>query len=566
MLAIKVLNLSKCFNIYKSPLDRLKETFSFNRKQYHEKFWALKDISFSIKKGTSVGIIGQNGSGKSTLLKILAGLMLPSGGHVNIQGKVSSLIELGMGFHREFSGRANVYLNSALLGMQKEEIYAKFSEIVEFSGIGEFIDRPVKTYSTGMYLRLAFSVAISVDPEILLIDEVLAVGDALFSQKCIKKLKEFQEKGATILFVSHDLGIIKNLCEEAILIDRGNLIGRGHPEDITNYYMALIQKRYAEEIEENAFTHKIDTQEGRIKHRYGNFDAIITKIQLLDKTGEEIAGMLSGDTCTIRVISVYFEDVENAVIGILIKDRFGNDVYGTNTGLLHQDIGPIVKGEVLEVDFTLPVNIGPGDYSITAAIHRDPYGLGGHFDWIDKAIPLRVVSAEQNFIGISKLSPVLSIRRKREDNDTDLYRTMETLFPDAVNHIEMKSEFQPYLPRGWYAIENWPEGKVRWTEKESVFILRTSGSKIKFEVCSLNPDLEKEPLTGKIFCNGEMIGDFKIERYGWCIFEQEVGEKYKRKINRWKLILNRTWCPDLFYNNGDRRDLGICVRRIWCED
>lgn len=566
MLAIKVLNLSKCFNIYQSPFDRLKETFFFNRKQYHEKFWALKDISFSIEKGASVGIIGQNGSGKSTLLKILAGLMLPSGGHVKLHGKVSSLIELGMGFHREFSGRANVYLNSALLGMPREEIDAKFNEIVEFSGIGEFIDRPVKTYSTGMYLRLAFSVAISVDPEILLIDEVLAVGDALFSQKCIKKLKEFQEKGATILFVSHDLGVIKNLCEEAILMDRGNLIGRGYPEDITNYYMAMIQKRYAEEIDENAFTHKMNIQEGRIKHRYGNFNALITKIQLLDKSGEEIGGILSGDICTIRVTSVYFEDVENAVIGILIKDRFGNEIYGTNTGLLHQDIGPIIKGEVIEVDFTLPMNIGPGEYSITAATHPDSYGLGGHFDWVDNAIPLKVISAEQNFIGVSKLSPVLSIRRKKEDKDTDLYHTMKTLFPQAMNHIEMKSEFQPYLLKGWYEIEKWPEGEVRWTEKEFVFVLKTSGSRIKFEVCSLNPDLEKKALTGRIFCNGEIIGDLKIEGYGWNILEQEIEEKYRGKINRWKLILNRTWCPDQFYHNGDRRELGICVRRIWCEN
>ena len=566
MLAIDVHHLSKCFYIYKKPLDRFKEVLTFNQKRYHKEFWALKDISFSIEKGTSVGIIGQNGSGKSTLLKIVAGLMLPSTGEVRIQGKVSSLIELGMGFHREFSGRANVYLNSALLGMQKEEIDAKFNEIVEFSGIGEFIDRPVKTYSTGMYLRLAFSVAISVNPEILLIDEVLSVGDALFSQKCLKNLKEFQDKGTTILFVSHDLGVIKNLCKEAILMDKGRILDRGHPEDIANYYMALVQKRYAEETKENIFINRMKDQEGRIRQRYGNFDAMIIKIQLLNGKEEEVGGVLSGETCTIKVTSVFFEDVKNAVIGILIRDRLGNEIYGTNTGLLHQDIGPIKKGEVVEVDFTLAMNIGPGDYSITAATHPDAFGLGGHFDWIDKAIPLKVESTKQTFIGVSKLLPVLSVRRNSEESNRNLSQTLEILFPQAMNHIEMKSEFNPYLTRGWHEIESWPEGEVRWTGKESIFILRTSGSKIKLEVCSLKPNLEEEPLSGRIFCNGEKIGEFRIEGYGWKIIEQEVWERFKGRINRWKLIVNQTWCPNLFYNNGDQRDLGICVKRIWCED
>jgi lipopolysaccharide transport system ATP-binding protein len=565
MPAIEVLNLSKCFPIYTKPFDRIREALSFSQRQLHKKFWALKDVSFSIPKGVSVGVIGQNGSGKSTLLKILAGLMLPSAGEVRIHGKVSSLIELGMGFHPEFSGRSNVYLNSAFLGLQKEEIDAKFNEVVEFSGMKEFIDRPVKTYSTGMYLRLAFSVAISVNPEIFLIDEILAVGDALFSQKCIKKLKEFQERETTILFVSHNLGSVKSLCDEAMLMDQGTIIDRGHPEDVSNYYLAIIQKRYAEEMKESTFIQRMEDREGRTKQRYGNFDAMITTIQVLNSSEEEIGGVLPGETCIIRVTSVFFEDVENGVIGILIKDKLGNEIYGTNTGLLHRDTGPIKKGEAIEVDFTLAMNIGPGDYSITAAVHPDAFGLGGHFDWIDKAVPLKVMSSEQTFIGVSKLSPDLSIRRVSNKNNR-VYRSIETLFPHALSHIEMKSEFQQYLIKGWHEIEKWPEGEVRWTEKESVFILRTSGSKIKYEVCSLKPDLEKEAVRGRIFCNGEKIGDFSLEGYGWKIIEHEIGEKFKGRTNRWKLILNQTWRPNRFYNNGDQRDLGICVKRIWCED
>ena len=282
MMAIEVNHLSKSFDIYPKPIDRIKEVIAFKKKTFYQRFWALKNISFSIQKGTTIGVLGQNGSGKSTLLKILAGLMLPSEGEVKMTGKSSSLIELGMGFHPEFSGRSNVYLNSALLGISKEEIDAKFDQIVEFSGIGEFIDRPVKIYSSGMYLRLAFSVAISINPEILLIDEVLSVGDALFSQKCIRKLREFQERGATVLFVSHDMGAIKNLCNEAILLDKGHLVERGDPGDISDYYMALIQKRYAEETKQFSFIQRIEDGEQRKRQRYGNFDAMLVDIRLLN--------------------------------------------------------------------------------------------------------------------------------------------------------------------------------------------------------------------------------------------------------------------------------------------
>jgi len=568
MMAIEVNHLSKNFDIYKKPIDRIKELIAFKKKTFYQRFWALKDISFSIAKGTTIGVIGQNGSGKSTLLKILAGLMLPSEGEVRMNGKTSSLIELGMGFHPEFSGRSNVYLNSALLGIPKEEIDAKFDQIVEFSGIGEFIDRPVKIYSSGMYLRLAFSVAISINPEILLIDEVLAVGDALFSQKCIKKLREFQEHGATVLFVSHDMGAIKNLCDEAILLDKGLLVERGDPGDISDYYMALIQKRYAEETKQFSFIQRIEDGGQRKRQRYGNFDAVISEIRLLNSSGEEIGGVLSGEGCIIIVKAIFFEDAENAVIGILIRDRLGNEVFGTNTGFYHQHTGQVTKDEMIVVKFALIMNIGSGDYSITAAVHPDQLGLEGHFDWIDRAISFKVLPSEPRFIGLSKLNPQIDIQRLKITDSLNLDHSnpLNVVFPDAVDHIEMNEDFQPYLVKGWYPPEIWAEGSVRWTKKEPVFIMKISGRKIKLEVSASKPNIEIEPIIGDFFCNGVKIGNFILNEYGWKHMGFVIQEELKGEVGRFKLILNRTWRPDDFFRTDDKRELGVSVRRIWCEE
>jgi lipopolysaccharide transport system ATP-binding protein len=566
MMAIAVNHLSKSFDIYPKPIDRIKEVFAFKKKTFYQRFWALKNISFSIVKGTTIGIIGQNGSGKSTLLKILAGLMLPSEGDVRMNGKTSSLIELGMGFHPEFSGRSNVYLNSALLGISREEIDAKFNQIVEFSGIGEFIDRPVKIYSSGMYLRLAFSVAISINPEILLIDEVLAVGDALFSQKCIKKLKEFQEQGVTILFVSHDLGAIKNLCDEAILLDKGLLVERGDPGDISHYYTALIQKRYAEETKQFSFIQRIEDGGKRKRQRYGNFDAMISEIKLLNSSGEEIGAVISGEACIITVKAIFFEDVENAVVGILIRDRLGNEVFGTNTGYYNQHTGPVKKDEMILVNFSLKMNIGSGDYSITAAVHPDKLGLEGHFDWIDRAISFKVLPSEPGFIGLSKLAPQISIQRLKITNISNLDNPINMVFPDALDHIEMNEDFQPYLVKGWYQPEIWPEGYVRWTRREPVFIMKISGRRMKLEVSTSKPNIEKEPITGDVFCNERKIGNFILNEYGWKQMDFEIQERLKGEVARFKLILNRTWRPDDFFRTGDKRELGVSVRRIWCEE
>ena len=563
-MALEVNNLSKSFDIYRKPFDRIKEILTFKRKQFHQEFWALRKISFSVRKGTTIGVLGQNGSGKSTLLKILAGLMLPTEGYVTVNGKKSSLIELGMGFHSEFSGRSNVYLNSALLGIPKEEIDSKFNQIVEFSGIGDFIDRPVKTYSSGMYLRLAFSVVINIDPEILFIDEVLAVGDALFSQKCIRKLREFQEQGVTIFFVSHDLGLIKNLCDEAILLDKGLLIERGDPRDVSDYYIALIQKRYAEETSHLHFIQRIEDEEKGKRQRYGSFDAAIAEIKLMNSSGEGIEAVVSGEECIIMVAAIFFENVENAVVGFLIRDRLGNDVFGTNTGHHDQNTGPVKKEEMIQVAFYFKMDIGPGDYSITAAVHPDEFGIKGHFDWIDRAISLKVLPGEPRFMGVSKLTTRIAIHRMKTKDLPPIDNPLNTIFPDAPDHIDMSGDFQKFLIKGWYPVENWEGASVRWTKKESAFVMKVSGSRMKLEVGTLRPNVQNEPVRGDFFCNGIKVGNFILSEYGWKTFEFNLEDRSKGRVARFKLLIDRTWCPDHFFKNGDKRELAIYVRRIEC--
>src|SRR3972149_3589824 len=236
MNAIEIENLTKIYRLYKSHKDRVKEIISLNTKQYHHDFHALNHVSFSIKKGETVGIIGQNGSGKSTLLKIVCGVTRPTSGSVKVNGRISSLLELGAGFHPDFTGRENVFMNGALMGFSKEEMEKRLPEIEAFADIGEFIDQPVKSYSSGMYVRLAFAAAINVDPEILIIDEALSVGDVFFQTKCFAKFKEFKEKGVTILFVTHSLDLITTHCNSAVLIDKGIIIEKGNPRDVIDKY------------------------------------------------------------------------------------------------------------------------------------------------------------------------------------------------------------------------------------------------------------------------------------------------------------------------------------------
>jgi homopolymeric O-antigen transport system ATP-binding protein len=398
--ALRAENVSKQYRIYATPGDRLKESLTRGRWKRHQEFWALKDISFEVEKGTTTGIVGPNGSGKSTLLQIITGTLDPTHGSVFYEGRVAALLELGAGFNPEFTGIENVFMNASLMGFSRKQTEDLLPEIERFAEIGPFIHQPVKTYSSGMYVRLAFSVAVASDPEILIVDEALAVGDAVFQHRCLRRIKEIQEKGTTILFVSHDAAAIRALCSRAILLNGGRAIADGKPLDVINQYRKLIMTQTAafDAIEapekrdhaENSLL--ADDLRAPLKptYRHGDGSAEILNVELLNANATRVDLVETGEPLQIRVRILFHEDREDPVCGILIRNRFGIHVYGTNTDLQQMDLGPARAGEVVEVVFSFSGWLGPDLFSISAAVHSVDNIA---FDWLDGVAFFRVIGA-----------------------------------------------------------------------------------------------------------------------------------------------------------------------------
>ena len=364
--AISVQNLSKCYQIYESPRDRLKQ-FVMPRirrmagkanKQYFREFWALKDISFDVKKGETVGIIGHNGSGKSTLLQIICGTLTPSTGEVEINGRVAALLELGSGFNPEFSGRENVYMNAAVLGLSKEEISRQFDKIISFADIGDFIDQPVKTYSSGMMVRLAFSVAAHVEPELLIIDEALAVGDFVFQQKCFKRIQELQDGGCSILLVSHDLSSIVQYCSKAYLLSHGEVVGRGSAKEVVNLYKKLSTEVGDNRFEKSELSQSLSTQD------YGSKVVEIYDWEVLDEHGNQSITIASESFCEIIIRVRFVGECFDPIVGYFISDVHGREIVGTNTWYTHTPLGNRTSGELLEIRFKQILGLASGEYSL----------------------------------------------------------------------------------------------------------------------------------------------------------------------------------------------------------
>jgi len=398
--AIVASGLSKAYRRYARPWHRLVEWLG-GRRVRHEDFWALRDVSFSVAPGESVGIIGLNGAGKSTLLKILTGTTQPTRGAVSVEGRTAALLELGMGFHPDFSGRQNVLVAGQLMGLTVAEVATLMPEIEAFAEIGEHITQPVRTYSTGMAVRLAFSVATAARPDVLIVDETLSVGDAYFAHKCIRRIQEFREAGTTVLFVSHDPAAVKTLCARALLLDGGRLIQDGPPDLVLDYYNALIAKREASQA-----ILQSEGERGRVTTRSGTFEARVAEIDLLDAHGRPARAFTVGDPATVRSRIEFRATVAAPTIGILIRDRLGNDVFGTNTFHVAPISGTYGAGEVLVADFEVPLNLGTGTYTLTVAVHGDATHLVDNYDWWDKVIAFEVVPGSQPFFIGSAWLPV----------------------------------------------------------------------------------------------------------------------------------------------------------------
>src|SRR5690349_15377133 len=327
-IAVSIESVSKQYRIYDRPADRLKETLSRGRWKAHREFWALKDISFKVEAGTTTGIVGPNGSGKSTLLQIITGTLEPTHGSVSIEGRVAALLELGAGFNAEFTGIENIFMNASLLGFSKAATEALLPEIASFAEIGDFIYQPLKTYSSGMYVRLAFAVAIAVAPQILIVDEALSVGDAVFQHRCTRRIKEMQENGTTILFVSHDPGAIRALCSRAILLNNGQMVADGAPADVLDRYQKLIMDREAAYAEgqlairgEKSPAEVRETATPQFTYRHGNGNAEIVRVDLLNGARHAVKLVETGEPVHVRVRAVFHEDIDDPVYGFIIRNK-----------------------------------------------------------------------------------------------------------------------------------------------------------------------------------------------------------------------------------------------------
>ncbi len=417
--ALRVEGVSKQYRIYDYPSDRLKEMVTRGRWKRHREFWALRDISFEIEAGTTTGIIGPNGSGKSTLLQIITGTLEPTHGNVWHEGRIAALLELGAGFNPEFTGIENIFMNAALIGFSRRETEALIPEIERFAEIGDFIRQPVKTYSSGMYVRLAFSIAISASPRILIIDEALAVGDAVFQHRCTRRIREMQESGVTIFFVSHDPGAVRALCSRAILLNAGRMESDGKPADVLNHYNKLIMAREdafdrasvstAEAAEDECdFGADADAAPLRYTFRHGDGSAEVLRVELLDASGRRIELVESGEPVRVRLRVRFLADVEEPVCGFLLRNRHGIHLYGTNTELQRVSFGLVSRGEIVEVTFAFNCWLAPDSYSIAVAAHS-PDAVS--FDWLDGALFFQVMS-ENKMEGVANLNATVTTRRR----------------------------------------------------------------------------------------------------------------------------------------------------------
>jgi lipopolysaccharide transport system ATP-binding protein len=396
--ALKVERVSKQYRIYARPGDRLAESLTRGRLKRHREFWALRDISFEVEAGTTTGVIGPNGCGKSTLLQIIAGTLEPTTGSVWREGRVAALLELGAGFDPEFTGAENVYMNAALMGLSRRETERLFPDIERFAEIGQFMQQPVKTYSSGMFVRLAFAVASNVEPDILIIDEALAVGDAVFQHRCLRRIKEIQERGSTVLFVSHDAAAVRALCSRAILLGAGRVLNDGTPSEVLNQYQKIVMEREQAFEDESAKTEEDDADETtdgealtplRYDYRHGDGTAEIIGAELLDASRRQAGVVESGTPLTLRIRARFNRDADDAVVGFLFNDSRGVHAYGTNTKEQQIDLGQLRRGETIEVSFAFDCWLGLDQFSISLAVHSRE---GVSYDWLDGALFFRVTS------------------------------------------------------------------------------------------------------------------------------------------------------------------------------
>lgn len=449
-LAIQVEDVTKIYRLYEKPIDRLKETVSVTHKNYHRDFYALNGISFQVKKGETVGIIGTNGSGKSTILKIITGVLTPTTGKVKVNGKISALLELGAGFNMDYTGIENVYMNGTMMGYTRKEMDAKLQDILDFAEIGDFVYQPVKTYSSGMFVRLAFALAINVEPEILIVDEALSVGDVFFQSKCYRRMEEIRKSGTTILMVTHDMGSIIKYCDRVVLLNRGEFIAEGKPGRVVDMYKkilagkleALKEELRLEEERKNAdigpesielsdFSGGMDLGGSEDKEalmrdkltinpdrtEYGDGRAEIYDLGLLDERGNVTNLLLKGEMFTIRERIRFHAALEAPIFTYTIKDKKGTELTGTNTLYEGADIKPVKAGDSYTVEFTQKMNLQGGEYLLSMSCTGFEQGEHVVYHRLYDVTSITVIS-NKNTVGVYDMeSQVKAVKEEGQEEE-----------------------------------------------------------------------------------------------------------------------------------------------------
>ena len=406
-IVINVKQLGKAYPIYSSSWSRLLEWILPWREPRHKLHWILRDLNFSVSAGEVLGIIGVNGAGKSTLLKMVSGIARPTVGSVTISGSVAALLELGIGFHTEFTGRQNVYLAAQLLGLSSSEIDLLMPKILEFAEIGEYIDQPVRVYSSGMQMRLAFSVATAKRPDVLIVDEALSVGDTYFQHKSFSRIRQFQAEGTALLIVSHDKSVIQSICNKAILLNGGTVVADGDPEYVMNCYSAMISGIEASKIATKSIS------DGRVQTISGNGDAVISKVELRDDSGLTVDVLRVGQAVVLYVEIIAKKFIPRLVFGYGIKDRIGMVVFGTNTALKKKELKDVLPGDKYCIKVEFPANLGIGSYSIQLGLHGSDTHIESNYEWRDLALVFNVINSEHDgFEGCAWIDPKISISKE----------------------------------------------------------------------------------------------------------------------------------------------------------
>ncbi|MFR5600893.1 MAG: ABC transporter ATP-binding protein [Lachnospiraceae bacterium] len=436
--AVSVRDVTKVYKLYDKPIDRLKEALNPAHKEYHKKFYALDQISFHVKKGETVGIIGTNGSGKSTILKIITGVLTPTTGEVEVEGVISALLELGAGFNQDYTGIENIYMNGTMMGFSRQEMDAKLQDILDFADIGDFVYQPVKTYSSGMFVRLAFALAINVEPEILIVDEALSVGDVFFQSKCYRRMAEIREKGTTILMVTHDMGSIIKYCDRVVLLNKGSFVAEGDPGHMVDLYKKILANQMEslqEELERdrkkaeepmNDFsgdqTERPDHSHGNglmkdsltinpERTEYGNGKAEIFDLGLIDQRGNITNLLLKGEEFTIRERIRFFDEIQAPIFTYTIKDKKGTELSGTNTLFEGTEIQPVKKGDVYEVNFTQKMTLQGGEYLLSMSCTGFENGEHTVYHRLYDVANITVIS-NKNTVGVYDMESVVTAEKK----------------------------------------------------------------------------------------------------------------------------------------------------------